>query len=377
MIRGHASIITSATIGSQTRAPEAPAGGDIHAISATTLTAAMRSSLKRGLDRVQALQLQVKERGACSLPGVSICYNKLVPLIQRAVHREFVSAAHGEYVIRGLWDGFDLGVDLSASRGKQRFRNYPSALNARAFVSKATRTRVEGGKTLCLGAFRDHDRQFLPWSSWRIFPLGAVPKPLEPDERRPVSDHTRTGLKYATDLEFFKHSLNTYEEIAAYLKTGYYLRVGDVDGAFPLLPLAPNLWPFFMFVWYDICVADNDETAEWFLYMHVCGDFGAAGLPGTWKIFFSDVMVGVARSEGVLTLPLCVYVDDTGNIGRDRAAVDREGVAFREFLKSLGVFMKELKERAASQLQLMLGFWWNSLSQSNSHARRKEVPCLC
>ena len=33
-------------------------------------------------------------------------------------------------------------------------------------------------------------------------------------------------------------------------------------------------------------------------------------MPGTWKVFFSDVIVGVARSEGVLTLPMPVYVDD-------------------------------------------------------------------
>ena len=147
--------------------------------------------------------------------------------------------------------------------------------------------------------------------------------------------------------------------------------MGDVEGAFPLLPLAPRLWPYFMFHWYDITVDDSDESAEWCLYVHVCGDFGAAGLPGTWKIFFSDVMVGVARSEGVLTLPLCVYVDDTGTIGKDRATVDKEGVALREFLKGLGIFMKELKERAAATLQLMLGFWWDSLSQTRSLEERK------
>ena len=371
MIRGRVSITMSVTTGFQTRAPVARAGGDTHALSAITPLSATRNRLSQGLDYMHSLTKMVHDKGACSLPGVSICYDKLIPLIQRAVHRGFVSEMHGDYVMKGLWDGFDLGVDPSLLKGRQFFRNYPSAINSRSFVSKATRARVSEGKTICLGHFMREDRVLLPWGTWRIFPLGAVPKPLEPTEMRPVSDHTRTGLKAATDMDFFRHTLNTYEEIATFLKTGYYLRVGDIDGAFPLLPLAPHLWPYFMFHWYDLDEDDDNDSAQWSLYMHVCGDFGAAGLPGTWKIFFSDVIVGVARSESVLTLPLCVYVDDTGAIGADRAAVDREGVAFREFLRTLGVFMKELKERAAATLQLMLGFWWDSLSQTRSLEERK------
>ena len=285
--------------------------------------------------------------------------------------RGFVSHAHGTYVIEGLRFGFDLGIDLDLIKGRQRFRNYPSALNSRKFVSKATRSRLAEQKTICLGYFSEWQRNELPWPKWRIFPLGAVPKPLEPDSMRPVSDHTRTGLKAATDLDFFRHSLTTYDDLAAWLRQGYFLRVGDVDGAFPLLPLAPRLWPFFLFHWWDVNADDIDESARWCLYCHITGDFGAAGLPGTWKIFFSDVVVGIARSENVLTLPLAVYGDDTGLVGADRSLVDREGVAFREFLRSLGVFMKELKERLAATLQLMLGFWWDSVTLTRTLEERK------
>ena len=52
------------------------------------------------------------------------------------------------------------------------------------------------------------------------------------------------------------------------------------------------------------------------LFLHVCGDFGAAGMPGTFKVFF-DVVCGMARSVHVLTLPMCVYVDDCGLIGSE------------------------------------------------------------
>ena len=51
-----------------------------------------------------------------------------------------------------------------------------------------------------------------------------------------------------------------------------------------------------------------------YLYVHLFGDFGTRGLPGTFKIFLVDVIVQMARSELVLTLPLAVYVDDSGLI---------------------------------------------------------------
>ena len=67
---------------------------------------------------MQALEQQVKQRGACTLPGVSIEFDLIVPLIERAMARGFVSHAHGMYVIKGLYEGFDLGVDLSQLKGR-------------------------------------------------------------------------------------------------------------------------------------------------------------------------------------------------------------------------------------------------------------------
>ena len=73
----------------------------------------------------------------------------------------------------------------------------------------------------------------------------------------------------------------------------------------------------------------------------------------------------------MLSLPLVVYVDDTGSIGDKRALVDKEGIAFQDFLRSLGIFMKELKIKAAATLQLMLGFWWDSVTQTRTLEERK------
>ena len=145
------------------------------------------------------------------------------------------------------------------------------------------------------------------------------------------------------------------------------MRMGDVSDAFPLLPLAPALWVFFLFWWFDV----SGESREMWLYAHLNGDFGASGLPGTWKLFFTDVMVGVARSEGVLTLEMPVFVDDCSLIGEHAQHVDREGVDFRIWLKAHGVTMKELKERVAAQLQLALGFWWDSVQRTRTLQEQK------
>ena len=309
---------------------------------------------------------------ACTLPGVSIAYELFMPIMMRAVARGYVRQEHADFVANGLRFGFDLGVDVSKLRGRRLFRNYPTALEARAAVTKATRARVEQGKSLQLFPFRAEDRTMLDrWPSWRIFPMGAVPKPMEPGEMRPFSDHSKTGMKDATDLELFRHTLTALKDIARFLKHMFYMRVSDVDAAFPLLPIAPRLWRFMLFIWFDVQPGDEASTLTW-LYMHVCGDFGSAGLPGTWKIFFTDVVMGMARSEMVLTLEAPIYVDDISLIGELQRMVDSEGAALTAFLRELGIYIKEIKDRAAAQVQLALGFWWDSINRTRTLSERKQ-----
>eukprot|EP00965_Chrysotila_dentata_P023202 769206-Pleurochrysis_carterae.AAC.1 len=70
--------------------------------------------------------------------------------------------------------------------------------------------------------------------------MGAVEKLLEPGEIRVTSDHTRSGVNAATKLEELAHSITSYDDIIRFLQNGCNLRVSDVEGAFPLLPLAPE-----------------------------------------------------------------------------------------------------------------------------------------
>ena len=66
--------------------------------------------------------------------------------------------------------------------------------------------------------------------------------------------------------------------------------------------------------------------------------------------------MGMARSEMVLTLEAPIYVDDISLIGELQRLVDHEGAALTYFLRMLGIFIKEIKDRAAAQVQLALGF---------------------
>ena len=87
------------------------------------------------------------------------------------------------------------------------------------------------------------------------FPLGAVLKVLEKDKAQPTDDHTRTGLNAATWMGILAHKVTSYEDVAAFLKTGYVMHVSDVDAAFPQLPLSPWLWPFFFHRFYPVTSA--------------------------------------------------------------------------------------------------------------------------
>ena len=79
----------------------------------------------------------------------------------------------------------------------------------------------------------------------------------------------------------------------------------------------------------------------------------------------------MARSEDILTIDPVVYVDDIGQIGEDASKVDDEGVNFREWLRLLGIYLKEAKEKAAAMVQKMLGFVWDSKTRTRTLEERK------
>jgi hypothetical protein len=167
----------------------------------------------------------------------------------RAVERGFVDRDKASFVAEGLKSGFMAGVDVSKLRGHRWFRNYPPALEARRAVTKANNKRVGSFKTLALGVWSASLGSLVraTFGATAIAPLNAVPKPMETDEVRPCTDHTRTGFNAATSLEFLGHSLDTYNEVARFLKSDYFMHVSDVDAAFPMLPFHWSLWPFLMF----------------------------------------------------------------------------------------------------------------------------------
>jgi hypothetical protein len=175
---------------------------------------------------------------------------------------------------------------------------------------------------------------------------------------RPFGDHTRSGLNAFSYPGSF--SLKALEWIIQKLSKGRFMRVADVDGAFTLMGLRPELWPYFMFVWFDVGLPLTQQVEQNTLYMHLHSDFGSAGAPEEWGILF-DTVLDIARMEEVITLPLKVYVDDLTHLGDDPIALDAEGERLALFLDTAGTPLKAPKTRSAATFQLSLGLWWDSM----------------
>ena len=346
-------------------------------LSAITLTAATprsTSELSGGVARLAELRAVVEERGATALPGCGIKYASFMECMWQAVGRGFVRHEDAVFAQQGLRYGFKAGIDVTRMLGHKWYKNYKSALEGREAVTRATMKRVQAGKTIPLGTWTNTLASGLKslYKASAIFPVGAVPKALEPGEVRPTSDHSATGLNSATDLDGLRHTLNAYEEIAWFLELDYCMRMSDVEAAFPMLPLHPDVWPFFLFRFYA-----GPEDTEMSLFANIFGDFGAAGMPGTFKRFFVDVVVNMARSVRVLTLPMPVYVDDCALIGPCPAAVDAEMEAFHGWAWDVcGVAFKVIKDRLAATRQLALGFWWDSTTLTRELEEKKLLQYL-
>ena len=327
------------------------------------------------MDELHKVRDLVAAGTACDIPGCTIKFDIFITVLRRAVGRGFVRPDYAYFIEDGLRFGFTLGVPRSAVTSlkwrKRVFKNYTSAYIARAAVTSAIDARLATGRTLALGAWVDVKPELDEhYDAYFVFPLGAVPKPNQPainPAMRPFSDHTKTGFNSLTIMGILQHSLDVYNQVAHLLKQDYFMYVSDVADAFMLIPLAPWLWPFFLFRWF----ASEKDTVETTM-VHVMADFGSRAMPGTFKIFLVDCVVQMARSELVITLPMVVYVDDSAVIGPVEPVVDQEVSVFQRWSTAVcGVPWKEAKDRKAARAQLYIGFWWNSLSLTRTLDERK------
>ena len=276
------------------------------------------------------------------------------------------------FVLKGLQTGFDLGVDHHSMLGRRVHKNYSTAYEQKEKVHKALLKRVTSGKTVRLGAFTGKPCE-LPLGSGTVVPQGAVLKKYDPDTVRPISDHSKTGFNSAVDMSGLGHSLNTYNEIARELKPGFFMRVEDVDAAFPTLPLSPEVWRYMYVWWYDTERPLTDQTdGPNTLYVHTFADFGTAPLPAIWDRFIRCVKA-MATLDGVLTLPMPHYVDDNSVIGPSEVEVNTMADGLTQYMALLGVPFKDEKSKRAAVRQLVLGFWWDSVART----RTLEAEKLC
>ena len=312
-----------------------------------------------GFAELARLERIVSNTNACALPGCSIVLERFLPVMWRAVSRGYVHDTFAYFIQNSLLRGFDLGFDPArlARGGRIVHRPYKSAMDNMAAVAKAVMKRVDACKTLVVGEWRDRPHD-IPYDSCLVFPCGAVEKnPLyAPGEFRPVSDHTKSGFNPACAGDIYHHVLNSHREVAHFLRTGYVMLVSDVDGAFPILPLAPRLWPYMLFL-----IALMGCRRRLHLCCHIFADFGTRHAPGAFYIFFVKVLLPMARSEMVLTLSAVVHVDDLALIGECTVAVDEEGASLAEWCAHVaGVVFKVVKTLPAATRQLYIGLWWDS-----------------
>ena len=322
----------------------------------------MKRRLKDGVAWWSVLRQQVVQEGVSALPVSLLNYRRLSPSLQRAVIRGYVSLSSAQFVHEMFTTGCDLGVDVEqfelSRTGTKWHRNYKSATEHRIPLSKGIRKRVDKGTSVCLGCIHGkQDLDLLPVNSI-IFPLGGTEKKLEVSEWRPTSDHTKSQLNLYVSLARLWHSITSDSDIMDDYVDGAHMAVGDVADAFPMIPLLPAIWKWFFFVWYN--PYDHSDPNE-YLFASLCADFGTRGAPGAFKILFADVLVGVARSELIITLPMPIHVDDFGLIGPSAQQVDAEMDAFAAFLAWLNVLLKDLKGKRAAQRQDMIGFTWDSV----------------
>ena len=232
------------------------------------------------------LRERVEREGVACMRGNTLDTQKYVRKLVELVAEGSFPHDDAEYLIKALVHGADLGVDETRLPGKVVYKNYKSAFENKEKVTDALRDRVVTGKTLKLGSF-DGRATNLPGSVGRVVPMGAVPKKLEPDKVRPFSDHTKSQFNAASNPTRVKHTLNTYEEIAYELRPGYAMRVEDVDGAFPTIPLHPRVWKYMYVHWYDVDRPLSEQDKPNTLYVHVFADFGTPPLPGIWDMFWN------------------------------------------------------------------------------------------
>lgn len=301
--------------------------------------------------------------GAEALPGNTIRASNIYPKLRRAFSEGIISAGQYSRMMSRLRFGAELFIDQEYLHkhlpARSFFRNYPTAYENAQSVHKSICKRVAAQRTFKFGVFERAEFDALPVEQAIIFPLGAVSKPHSTDMRA-ISDHTKTRLNEAARIS--SHSLNAIQELKHRLRRRRKMRMSDVSGAFTLLALVPWLWNYMFFLWYDVDLPLEGQRRANVLYCHLFADFGTRGCPLEWFEFFS-IILDLARMESILTSDLILYVDDLSHIADEEEMLDEEGEGLDDYLEGeIGVPMERSKGRAAAQIQLSLGLWWNTLN---------------
>ena len=264
----------------------------------------------------------------------------------------FTLSGLSSYVLAGAKDGFRCHFARPAPLGLHLRANYKSALQDETRISKALTDRLSNGKTL--GPFA-WDGSLPPgYDRLCINPMGSVPYKYEPQRSRPIDDPWVND--YLRAPYFCMPSLAL---VRLFASPGCWFGLQDVASAFPCLPLHPDMWPFFGFLWHDLTSNQgaNPTARPRQLYLHTHGLFGPRDLPYIWTMYMLWVTMA-ALADGI---PLAApYLDDICHVNDHRHEVALYMDRYAALLASLGTPEKLLKRSGPFQKGELLGRLINS-----------------
>jgi len=265
-----------------------------------------------------------------------------------------------EYTVNGLKSGFHPGIPWDAQPVSAKSNHpIPPLLDHQIYEDI-----IHGlDRGFILGPFAP----FTPLARETfVSPLGTALK-KNTTKIRVIQDLSH-GKKLGTSVnsfiapEFTKIKYISTKQIARMvlsLGIGAYIWVIDMAEAYRRVLLAPYFHKFLGFKW------------DGLIYRYACLPFGLSSSPKIYSEFAECLRQIVVFSEGDLyrsgdLISLMNYLDDFCSGHKSKEEAERQFRVFKEWLEYLGVPTQDKKCYAPNTIAIILGFLYNTISQSIS-----------
>lgn len=270
--------------------------------------------------------------------------------------REHLDRRAVNFVVQGFIHGFDLGFKGDFTVLNTRPRNLLSARSVPTKVNEAIQKELERGHTS--GPFR-----YPPFNNTHCSPLGSAPKPdgsvrLILDLSSPRGDAVNEGI----NQDEFSCTYTRFDDAVSLLRTrgrGAWMAKADIQHAFRLCPVRPDLWWLLCYQWGGSFYVDTRLP------------FGARSSPYNFNCF-AILLAWVLRNSGKIRW-LLHYLDDFFFLNDSFDDCHRDLIAFQAVCDFLGVPLAQPKVEGPSQCLIFLGIELDSVAMSARLPEKKLV----